>query len=162
MLSFEDLEAVCYTTQKRDRPRALDSGGLAGHQAKFKGTGERYLGTWSCSDEGTKRSLTNRRRPGSGVLASTRGVLLERECEDGVNMEASALLAEDQGQVEKNADEQGLVRGVQQSSLDGCHYWQMHAHAFWHTAGVPGKGRDHRQGVLQGSATLVAGCRCFS
>ncbi|KAF2653257.1 hypothetical protein K491DRAFT_680656 [Lophiostoma macrostomum CBS 122681] len=160
MLSFEDLEAVCYTTrgvtvlEDEQGPRTRS-------RTQGCGTSGRNPSRRRDSEVGSGESQ------GAGIRCAGchQGAVLERECEDCVNMEGSHSLQEDQGDVEKNADQQGLIRGVKQSNVEGnggARYWQRHDPR---TAGAPGT-RQHdgrgAQDMLQGSATPAAGSRCFS
>jgi hypothetical protein len=108
MVSVEDLEAAVTPQQRRDCPR-----GLAGPQGKDRGHRGAVPRDVTLSDKG-------RDGAGSDELKAARircaggcqGSLLERECEVGVDM-VSASLAASRGAVEKTADKQGLIRGVQ-------------------------------------------------
>lgn len=81
-------------------------------------------------------------------------------------MEASAPLAGDRGGVEKNADQRGLIRGVEhRAATQQAIGRRMAVGVHGRARGGPGVVQDGGRpaaGMGQGSATPAAGSRCFS
>jgi hypothetical protein len=141
MVSFEDLEADCYTTRS---VTALEDEQGPRTRSRTQGCGTSGRNPSRRRDSGVGSGESQ----GAGIRCAGchQGAVLERECEDCVNMEGSHSLQEDQGDVEKNADQQGLIRGVKQSNVEGhggAHYWQ--------------RDMTLAQRELQGPASTMAG-----